>query len=80
MGAEGQSEQVLGGAVKSDDHPKSEPSEEREMTRSEENRLYALTAKQGETLLDAGEIVEMLRLTQKKAKETIAKKKKKRSK
>jgi hypothetical protein len=49
------------------------------MTRSEENRLYALTAKQGETLLDAGEIVEMLRLTQKKAKETIAKKKKKRS-
>ena len=49
------------------------------MTRAEENRLYALIAKQKEAQLTAGEIMEQFRLCQKKAKETIARSKRKRS-
>ena len=42
------------------------------MTRVEENRLYALTAKRRDAVITVHEIVELFRLSQKKARETIS--------
>ena len=46
--------------------------EEKELTRAEANRLYALSKKQNDENLEDGEALELFRLSQKKTRQVIA--------